>query len=128
EFKRMDEAIAMSVMYAANHLRGVKAIVCISESGSTALWMSRISSGLPVFTMTRHARTARRVGLFRGVEALLFDVTKLADNQINRAAVDELKSAGVVRDGDLVIISRGDHIGIHGGTNSMKIVSVGNIL
>ena len=128
EFKRTDEAIAMSVMYAANHLRGVKAIVCVSESGSTPLWMSRISSGLPIFAMTRHAVTASRVALYRGVEAIHFDVTQLATNQVNRAAVDELKKREVVRDGDLVIISKGDHMGIHGGTNSLKIVSVGNIL
>ncbi|TGG95344.1 pyruvate kinase [Natronospirillum operosum] len=128
EFRRTDEAIAMSVMYAANHLRGVKAIVCVSESGATPLWMSRISSGLPIFAMTRHQKTARRVCLFRGVEALHFDVTQLAPNQINQAAVDELKKADLVRDGDLVIISKGDHMGILGGTNSLKIVSVGNIL
>ena len=128
EFKRTDEAIAMSVMYAANHLRGVKAIVCVSESGATPLWMSRISSGLPIFAMTRHQSTASRVALYRGVEALHFDVTQLATNQVNRAAVEELKKREAVRDGDLVIISKGDHMGIHGGTNSLKIVSVGNIL
>ncbi|MCH8552048.1 MAG: pyruvate kinase [Natronospirillum sp.] len=128
EFRRTDEAIAMSVMYAANHLRGVKGIVCVSESGATPLWMSRISSGLPIFAMTRHERTAQRVAMYRGVEALHFDVTQLAPDQVNRAAVDELKKAGLVRDGDLVIISKGDHMGIHGGTNSLKIVSVGNIL
>ncbi len=128
EFKRTDEAVAMSVMYAANHLRGVKAIICVSESGSTALWMSRISSGLPIFVLTRHEDTANRVTLYRGVEPIHFDVTKLADNQINRAAVDELKKLNLVRDGDLVIISKGDHMGVHGGTNSLKIVSVGNIL
>ncbi len=128
EFRRTDEAIAMSVMYAANHLRGVKAILCVTESGATPLWMSRISSGLPVFALTRHVATARRVALYRGVQPLFFDVTQLAPDQVNRAAVEELKKSGLVRDGDLVIISKGDHMGIHGGTNSLKIVSVGNIL
>ncbi len=128
EFRRTDETIAMAVMYAANHLRGVKAIISVTESGATPLWMSRISSGIPIFALTRHDRTARRVALYRGVEAIRFDVTRVPNNQINRAAVDELKKLDLVRDGDLVILCKGDHMGIHGGTNSLKIVSVGNIL
>ncbi|WLD59290.1 pyruvate kinase [Salinispirillum sp. LH 10-3-1] len=128
EFKHVDEAIAMSTMYAANHLKGVKAIVCVTESGSTPLWMSRISSGIPIFAMTRHIDTARKVTLYRGVEPLFLDVTSVAPDQVNHLAVNELKKRGVVTDGDLVIISKGDHLGVHGGTNRMKIVSVGNIL
>lgn len=128
EFKHVDEAIAMSTMYAANHLKGVKAIVCVTESGSTPLWMSRISSGIPIFALTRHIETARKVTLYRGVEPLFLDVTSVAPDQVNRLAVDELKKRGIVSDGDLVIISKGDHLGVHGGTNRMKIVSVGNIL
>ncbi|MFC3852660.1 pyruvate kinase [Salinispirillum marinum] len=128
EFTQIDEAIAMSTMYAANHLKGVKAIVCVTESGSTPLWMSRISSGIPIFAMTRHVETARKVTLYRGVEPLFLDVTSVAPDQVNRLAIDELKKRGVVSDGDLVLITKGDHLGVHGGTNRMKIVSVGNIL
>ncbi len=128
QFKRTDEGIAMSVMYVANHLKGVKAIISLSESGSTPLWMSRIRSGMPIYALTRHEQTARRVALYRGVEAIQFDVTKQDQSTVNRAAVDELKKRGIVKDGDLVILSKGDHHGVHGGTNSIKILSVGNIL
>jgi pyruvate kinase len=128
EFKRIDETIAMSVMYAANHLRGVKAILCMTESGSTPKWMSRISSGLPIYALTRHASTQRRVALYRGVEAIPFDDTTLQSAQVNKLAIDEVKKRGIVKDGDLVILAFGDHQGVHGGSNSFKIVSVGNIL
>ncbi|BCE02259.1 pyruvate kinase [Marinicellulosiphila megalodicopiae] len=128
EFTQIDEAIAMSVMYAANHLKGVKAIISLTESGSTPLWMSRISSGLPIYALSRRQATLNRVAIYRGVEAIEFDVTKVAPNQLNRFAVEELKQRNIVTDGDLVLISKGDHMGIHGGTNSIKIVSCGNIL
>ena len=128
EFKRIDETIAMSVMYAANHLKGVKAIIALTESGSTPRWMSRISSGMPIYAMTRQEATQRRVALYRGVEAIPFDVSAVPNDQINRLAVDELKQRNIVKDGDLVLLSYGDHQGVHGGTNTLKIVSVGNIL
>ena len=128
EFHRIDEAIAMSVMYTANHLKGVKAIVCMTESGSTPRWMSRISSGMPIYAMTRQAVTQRKCALYRGVEAIAFDVSAGPVEQINKRAVDELKQRDLVKDGDLVLLSYGDHQGVHGGTNTLKIVSVGNIL
>jgi pyruvate kinase len=123
-FGRVDEAIAMSTMYAANHL-DVKAIAALTESGSTPLWMSRISSGIPIYALTRHVETRRKVTLYRGVYPISFD-TKTRDHAtINREAVDELKRRGVVREGDLVIITKGDLMGMLGGTNAMKIVRVG---
>ncbi|MEP4546942.1 MAG: pyruvate kinase [Saccharospirillum sp.] len=128
EFHRIDEAIAMSVMYTANHLKGVKAIVCMTESGSTPRWMSRISSGMPIYAMTRQELTQRKCALYRGVEAIAFDVSAGPIEQVNKRAVDELKQRGIVKDGDLVLLSYGDHQGVHGGTNTLKIVSVGNIL
>ena len=128
EFHRIDEAIAMSVMYTANHLKGVKAIVCMTESGSTPRWMSRISSGMPIYAMTRQELTQRKCALYRGVEAIAFDVSAGPIEQVNKRAVDELKHRGIVKDGDLVLLSYGDHQGVHGGTNTLKIVSVGNIL
>lgn len=127
-FTRTDEAIAMSVMYAANHLKGVKAIICLTESGATPLWMSRVRSGLPIFAFTRHAGAARRVALYRGVEAIAFDVTRFPENQVNHMAVEVLRDRGLVRDGDLIILSKGDFMGVHGGTNGMQILSVGSIL
>jgi pyruvate kinase len=127
EFTHIDEAIAMAAMYSANHLK-VKAIAALTESGSTTLWMSRISSGIPIYAMTRHVATRRKVTLFRGVYPVSFDVTASDHAELNREAIDELRRRGAVRDGDLVIITKGDLMGIHGGTNAMKIVKVGEMV
>jgi pyruvate kinase len=123
-FKRADEAIAKAAIYTANSL-GVKAIAALTESGATALWMSRISSGIPIFAMTRHVETRRKVTLYRGVYPVSFDVTTPDHATVNKEAIDELMRRGAVRDGDLVIITKGDLMGVHGGTNAMKIIRVG---
>jgi pyruvate kinase len=115
-------------MYTANHLEGVKAICCLTESGSTALWMSRISSGLPIYALSKRVDPQRKVSLYRGVEAISFDPTVLARHDVNRLAVAELEKLGVVKDGDLVLLSKGDHMGLLGGTNAMKIVRVGSVV
>ena len=125
-FGRIDEAIAMATMYTANHL-GVKAIASLTESGSTALWMSRISSGIPIFALTGHVETRRKVTLYRGVYPVSFEPTSRNRNEVNREAVDELLRRGTVRDGDLVILTKGDMMGEMGGTNVMKIVRVGDM-
>lgn len=127
EFRRIDEAIAMATMYAANHL-GAKAIAALTESGSTALWMSRISSGIPIYALTGHVGTRRKVTLYRGVYPVSFDTSSANHAEVNQEAVDELVRRGAVRDGDLVIITKGDLMGVHGGTNAMKIVRVGNMV
>ncbi len=127
-FDYVDEAIAMATMYTANHLN-VKAIASLTESGSTPLWMSRISSGIPIYSMTRHVETRRKVTLYRGVYPVSFDSTMTVDHALlNREAINELKKRGAVQDGDLVIITKGDLLGINGGTNAMKIVKVGELV
>ena len=123
-FSSIDEAIAKAAMYTANHL-GVKAIAALTESGATPLWMSRISSGIPIYALTRHVETRRKVTIYRGVYPVSFDVTTTDHAEVNREAIDELMRRGAVRDGDLVIITKGDMMGVHGGTNAMKIVRVG---
>jgi len=122
--KRVDEAIAKATMYTANSL-SVKAIVTLTESGATSLWMSRIRSGIPIYAMTRHVETRRKVTLYRGVYPVSFDVTSTDHATVNKEAIDELVRRGAVRDGDLVIITKGDLMGVHGGTNAMKIIKVG---
>ncbi len=128
EFTRVDEAIAMATMYTANHLKGVKAICCLTESGATALWMSRIRSGMPIYALTPRLDTLRRLSLYRGVEAIPFDPKVLARHDVNRLAVDELKKRGIVKDDDFVLLTKGDHMGLLGGTNAMKIVKVGDVV
>jgi pyruvate kinase len=126
-FTRSDEAIAMASMYTANHY-GVKAIAALTESGSTPLWMSRIASGIPIFALTSHERTRRKVTLYRGVYPVEFVTSSTDHAQVNLDAVDILQRQGEVVDGDLVIITKGDLMGVMGGTNSMKIVRVGELV
>jgi len=123
-FEKIDEAIAMSTMYAANHI-GARAIAALTETGSTPLWMSRISSGIPIFAFTRHLITMRRVKLYRGVYPIMFDVTTTDTTEVNHDIIEVLLAQKIVQKGDLVIITKGDLRGRRGGTNNMKIVRVG---
>jgi pyruvate kinase len=125
-FKGVDEAIAMASMYTANHL-GVRAIASLTESGSTALWMSRISSGIPIYALSRHESTNRKVNLYRGVFPIYFPTIHTNHALANQEAVDMMKKQKAIEDGDLVIITKGDLMGTGGGTNAMKIVEVGNM-
>jgi pyruvate kinase len=122
---QIDESIALSAMYAANHLQGVSAIICLTETGSTPRLMSRIKSSLPIFAFSRNHGTQHRVVLYRGVQTIPFDSLELANEHVNALAVEKLKEQGVIADGDLVIITKGDYANAQGGTNSMKIVRVG---
>lgn len=124
EFEEVDEAIAMAAMYTANHL-DVVAIASLTESGKTVQWMSRISSGIPIYALTRHVQTRRRVTLYRGVCPVSFDVTEMDPRYAVAESVEELLRRGAVRDGDSVIITKGDTDGIVGGTNVMRVVKVG---
>jgi len=123
-FGRVDEAIAMATMYTANHL-GVKAIAALTESGSTVKWMSRISSGIPIYALTRHVQTRRKVTLFRGVYPVSFDVASTNADKVNEEVIEELLRRGEVRENDLVIITKGDRSGVEGQTNIMKVMRAG---
>ena len=126
QFKRVDEAIAMAAMYVANHMN-IRAIIALTESGATPLWMSRIHSGIPIYGMSQHALTRGKMALYRDVYPIEFDATRLERHEINHAAVAELQKRGLVKKGDLVALTKGDNIGIHGGTNVLKILEVGNV-
>jgi pyruvate kinase len=126
-FKRVDEAISMSAMYAANHL-DIKAIVALTESGSTPLWMSRIRTAIPIFGLSRHSGSLGKMTLYRNVYPLFFDVTRYQRDEIKRKAIQVLESQGVVSTGDMAIITKGDQDGVYGMTNAMKIVEVGQVV
>jgi len=123
QFLRADEAIAMAAMYTANHYN-ISAIIALTESGSTPLWMSRIRSGIPVYGLTRSVKTERKITLYRGVYPVHFDFNAVDKEQLNQLAIAKLKERHVVVVGDNIIITYGDLIGMHGGTNTMKIVGV----
>lgn len=114
----------MASMYVANHLN-IKAIVSLTESGSTVLWMSRINSMMPIFAFSRHAETCRKVILYRGVHPVQFDIQRLDTIELNQQIIERLRQFGMVDDHDLVLVTKGDLKGISGGTNVMKILCVG---
>ncbi|MGH8254281.1 MAG: pyruvate kinase [Steroidobacteraceae bacterium] len=123
EFGNTEEAISRAVMYTANHMR-VRAIVALTESGLTPLWMSRIRADIPIFAFTRHEASRRRVTLYRGVYGVPFDITDSRPQELYRAIFEQLLSQGLVDVGDLVILTKGELSGVSGGTNSMQIVRV----
>ncbi len=127
QFERVDEAIAMATMYVANHFT-VRAIAALTESGATPLWMSRISSGIPIYAMTRHLKTCRKVTLYRGVYPLYFKCDTTDHAVLNKGTVTELLNYKAVCEEDYVIITKGDLTGVSGGTNALKIVKVKDAL
>ncbi|WP_445010165.1 pyruvate kinase [Vreelandella stevensii] len=123
-FERIDETIALSAMYAANHLTGVRAIACMTSTGYTPLIASRIRSGLPIVGLAHSPIAQRRMALYRGVVSLPFDTSQMAADQVNAEAIKLLKTHGLARPGEHVILTRGDHMNAHGGTNTMKVLAV----
>ncbi len=125
QLKYVDEAIARAAMYTANHL-DIKAIIALTESGTTPVLMSRFASHIPIYGLSRHESTLRRMTLFRDVYPIPFDATDIDRRLLNQAAVTELQNRHILKNGDLVLITKGDLIGVHGRTNSLKIVCVGD--
>lgn len=117
------EALAMTAMFAANHTVGIKAIVALTASGTTALLMSRLSSGLPIFALSSNPQTLSYCALYRGVTPIKFNSASANNVVFTRDAIDTLKGAGYLHEGDLIIITHGeDHYA--GATNTCKIVTV----
>jgi pyruvate kinase len=125
DFARADEAIAMSAMFTAVHI-DIKAIAALTQSGSTTLWMSRMNTDVPIYALTPEVETRRKLTLFRGVYPVNFKSTTSDREQLLIEAEDELRRRGAVRDGDLILLTFGESIGKTGGTNTMKIVRVGD--
>jgi pyruvate kinase len=125
KFTRVDQSIAMSALYAASHFK-VKAIVALTQSGSTALWMSRVNAGAPIFALTPTKSTLSKVTLFSGVHPVSFHPSSKDPSATLIEAEDELLKLGQVEDGDLVVMTIGDSVGKAGHTNTMKIVRVGD--
>jgi pyruvate kinase len=123
QFVRVDQAIAMAALFTAFHLNA-KAIAALSQSGSTALWMSRHDSGVPIYALTPEVGAARRAALYRGVRPVLLPFEADRDRAL-QGAEDALKARGAVADGDLVVLSCGEPMGKSGGTNALKVVKVG---
>lgn len=122
-FARTDEAIAMATTWTAQNMHA-QAIIALTESGSTALMMSRTETEIPIYALTQHERTRRRMCLCRGVYPIEFTHSGLDSSKPVREAVDCLKQRQLIKDGDRVLATKGD-FNSPGGTNTMKIVIVG---
>ena len=123
-FTRVDQSIAMGALFTAYHLK-VKAIAALTQSGSTALWMSRLNCGVPIYALTPEVSTRYRLSLFRDVYPLMLQYVGDNRETLLRLAEEKLVEAGVVRAGDLIVLTMGDPIGQPGGTNTLKIIKVG---
>jgi pyruvate kinase len=123
-FTRVDQSIAMGALFTAYHLK-VKAIAALTQSGSTALWMSRLNCGVPIYALTPEVSTRYRLSLFRDVYPLMLQYVGDNRETLLRLAEEKLVEAGAVRAGDLIVLTVGDPIGQPGGTNTLKIIKVG---
>jgi pyruvate kinase len=123
-FTRIDQSIAMAAIFTAFHLK-VKAVASLTDSGSTALWMSRHDCGCPIYALTPKIATQRKMALYRNVRPLFLEQSSDRD-EVLRAAEQELLQRGEVQKGDLIVLTIGEPMGTSGGTNTMKIVKVGD--
>ncbi len=123
-FQRVDQSIAMAALFTAFHLK-VKAIASLTESGSTALWMSRLEFGVPIYALTSQTSTRYRTTLFRGVFPLIVRYIGHDREELLAEAESVLVQNGAAKEGDLIVLTIGEPIGKSGGTNTMKIVRVG---
>jgi pyruvate kinase len=123
QFARVDQTIAMAALFAAFHLNA-KAIAALSTSGSTALWMSRHDSGVPIYALTPEVGAARRAALYRGVRPVV--VPFVEDRELAlQAAEDAVAKRGKLERDEVIVLTCGEPMGKSGGTNALKVVRVG---
>ncbi|MDB5797720.1 MAG: pykA [Paucimonas sp.] len=122
-FSRIDQSIAYGALFTAYHLR-VKAIVALTESGSTPLWMSRHNIDVPIYALTPKRLTARKAALYRNVTAMELSQSAQSE-EVLKAAQDLLLAKGIVERGDMIVVTWGEPMGQSGGTNALKIMKVG---
>jgi pyruvate kinase len=114
----------MGALFTAYHLK-VKAIAALTQSGSTALWMSRLNCGVPIYALTPEVSTRYRLSLFRDVYPLMLQYVGDNRETLLRLAEEKLVESGAVSAGDLIVVTVGEPIGQPGGTNTLKIIKVG---
>lgn len=126
-FERLDEAVAMAAMYTANRFN-VRAIIALTESGSTALWMSRVRSGIPIYAVSRSRHTCGLVALYRDVYPVQFEFSKIASNKLIAAVAQNLYERDYIGYGDAVLVTQGDMVGVTGKSNTLKIMYVSDLI
>ena len=122
-FTRIDQSVAMATLFTAYHLK-VKAMAALTDSGSTALWMSRHNCGCPIYALTPKVSSQRKMALYRNVVPLFLEQSTDRD-EVLQAAEDLLLAKGAAMPGDMIVLTIGEPMGKSGGTNTMKIVRVG---
>ena len=125
EFTSPQETIALSAMYGANHFPGVRGIATHTETGATPTLMSRLSSGLPIFALSRSPETLQRLALCRGVIPLYFDITAFDISDIETRTMEFLGDTGFITKNDYILMTMGTLIGQPGATNGIKLLSIG---
>ncbi|WP_300335446.1 pyruvate kinase [Accumulibacter sp.] len=123
-FTRIDQTISLAAIWTAHHLK-VKAIAALTESGSTALWMSRLNCGVPVYALTPRPDALTKMSLYRAVFPLFMDQQPSSRDQLLSDAEQLLMEQGIVEKGDFIVLTAGEPMGTSGGTNTLKIVRVG---
>ncbi|WP_426357063.1 pyruvate kinase [Pseudocolwellia sp. HL-MZ19] len=124
KFTEISETLALSAMYAANHLDGVAAIIALTESGHTSKIMSRITSGLPIYSVSRHNKTLTRSAMYRGVYPVQFDSTSCASDALSSEVLKIVIGKSELKVGDKVIFTQGDSMETIGAANTLKILTV----
>ena len=123
-FTEVSETIALSAMYAANHLDGVKAIIALTESGHTSKIMSRITSGLPIYSLSRHAKTLNKTAIYRGVYPVEFDSTSSENTCLTKDVLMQVSKHADFKVNDKVIFTHGDSMETVGASNTLKVLKV----
>jgi pyruvate kinase len=124
-FTRIDQTISLAAIWTAHHLK-VKAIAALTESGATALWMSRLNCGVPVYALTPQAEAVTKMSLYRAVFPLFMKQRPTTRDELLYDAEQLLMNEGIVVKGDFIVLTAGDPMGTSGGTNTLKIVRVGD--
>lgn len=124
QFERIDQAIAMAAMFMATHV-SVQAIVAMTESGSTAQWLSRVRSAVPIFALSPLRDSRRRMALYRGVYPIAHDFPSANVEEALAEGVRLLVKQGHIKVGDRIILTMGEYTGNEGGTNSLRLAQVG---
>jgi pyruvate kinase len=123
-FTEVSETIALSAMYAANHLEGVKAIIALTESGQTSKLMSRVTSGLPIYSLSRHAKTLNKTAIYRGVYPVAFNSKESSNESLDNDILKAVCKKADLNVGDKVIVTHGDLMETVGASNTLKILVI----
>ncbi len=122
-FQRIDQAIAMAAMFMATNVP-IQAIISLTESGSTAQWLSRVQSSVPIYALSPNAKSRRRMALFRNVYPTKYQPRGGDIDEVVGDALQVLWLLGAISAGDRVILTMGDRMGDRGGTNTLRLVRV----